>query len=125
MPQLTTPASCEKWRGNRCSNKAGERIRKDPVKHHIWISERHVPHCLSRQKILWKRMSGSTLLNRSSGFSDVRRLKSPCLRHNNCEALPLHGGGIMLSFSRPVIKSHGMSSNWLSGSIIYLKGSSI
>jgi hypothetical protein len=104
MPQLTTPAFCGKWRGNKCSSKASERIRKDPMKHHIWISQRHVPHCLSRRKILWKRMSGSALLNKSSGFSDVRRLKSPCLRHNSCEALPVHGGEIMLPFSQSVIK---------------------
>jgi hypothetical protein len=83
------------------------------------------PHCFSRRKILWKRMSGSALLNRSLGFSNVRRLKSPCLRHNNCEALPVHGGEIMLPFSRPVIKLHGTSSSWLSRSTIYLKGSSI
>jgi hypothetical protein len=49
----------------------------------------------SRRNILWKRMSGSALLNRSSGFSDVRRLKSPYLRHSSCEALPVHGGEIM------------------------------
>jgi hypothetical protein len=78
MPWPTTPAFCVKWRDNKCSSKAGERIRKDPMKHHIWISQRHVPHCLSRQKILWKRMSGSALSSESSGFSDVRRFKSPC-----------------------------------------------
>jgi hypothetical protein len=65
------------------------------------------------------------VIEQKFGFSGVRRLKSPCLRHNNCEALPVHGGEIMLPFSRPVIKSHGMSSSWLSGSIIYLKESSI
>jgi hypothetical protein len=89
------PAFCGKWRNNKCSSKAGDHIRKDPVKHHIWISQRHDPHCLSRRKILWKRMSGSALSNRSSGFSDVRRLKRPYLRHNSCEALPVHGGEIM------------------------------
>jgi hypothetical protein len=125
MPQLTTPVSCGKWQGNKCSNKVGGHIRKDPVKHHTWISQRHALHCLSRQKILWKRMSGFALLNRSSGFSDVWRLKSPCLWHNNCEALPVRGGEIMLPFKRSVIKSHGMSSSWLSVSTIYLKGSSI
>jgi hypothetical protein len=66
-----------------------------PAKLHICISQRHVPHYLSRRKILWKRMSGSALSNKSSGFSDVRRLKSPYLRHNSCEALPAHGGEIM------------------------------
>jgi hypothetical protein len=83
------------WRDNKFSNKVGERIRKDPAKLPIWISQRHVPHYLSTRKILWKRMSGSALSNKSLGFSDVRRLKSPCLRHNNCEALPAHGGEIM------------------------------
>ena len=41
------------------------------------------------------------------------------------EALPVRGGEIMLSLNRTVIKLLGMSLNWLSGSIIYLKGSSI
>jgi hypothetical protein len=111
--------------GQQMQQQGGRAYPQGPTKHHIWISQRHVPHCFSRRKILWKRMSGSSLLNRSSGFSDVRRLKSPCLRHNNCKALPVHGGEIMLSFSRPAIKLHGTSSSWLSGSIIYLKGSSI
>jgi hypothetical protein len=125
MPRPTTPAFCGKWRDNKCNSKAGERIRKDPAKLHIWISQRHVPHYLSRRKILWKQMSGSELSNKSSGFSDTRRLKSPYLQHSSCEALPAHGGEIMLSFSRPAIKLHGMSSNWLSWSTIYLKGCSI
>jgi hypothetical protein len=95
MPQLTTPTFCGKWRDNKCSSKAGGCICKDPAKLHIWISQRHVPHYLSRQKIIWKRMSGSALSNKSSGFSDVRRLKSPYLWHNSCEALPALGGEIM------------------------------
>jgi hypothetical protein len=53
------------------------------------------PPLFVKRKILWKRMSGSALSNKSSGFSDVRRLKSPYLRHNSCEALPAHGGEIM------------------------------
>jgi hypothetical protein len=125
MPQLTTPVSYGKWQGNKCSNKAGGHIRKAPVKHPIWISPSHALHCLSKQKTLWKRMNGSALLNRSPGFSGVWRLKSPCLQHNNCEALPVRGGEILLLFSRPVIKSYGMSSSWLSESTIYLKESSI
>jgi hypothetical protein len=81
--------------GQQMQQKAGERIRKDPAKLHIWISQRHVPHYLSRRKILLKQMSGSELSNKSSGFSDVRRLKSPYLRCNSCEALPAPGGEIM------------------------------
>jgi hypothetical protein len=38
--------------GHKCNGKAGERIRNDPTKLHIWISQRHVPHYLSRRKIL-------------------------------------------------------------------------
>jgi hypothetical protein len=32
------------------------------------------------------------VIEQKFGFSDVRRPKSPCLRHNNCEALLVHGG---------------------------------
>jgi hypothetical protein len=37
-------------------------------------------------------MSGSGLSNKSLGFSDARRLKSPYLRHISCEALSAPGG---------------------------------
>jgi hypothetical protein len=43
MPQPTTPAFCGKWQDNKCNSKAGERIRKDPAKLHIWISQKRVP----------------------------------------------------------------------------------
>jgi hypothetical protein len=125
MPRPTTPAFFGKWRDNKCNSKAGEPIRKDPAKLHIWISLRHVPHYLSRLKILLKRMNGSGLSNKSLGFSDVRRLKSPYLWHNSCEALPVPGGEIMWLFSRLVIKLHGTNSNWRFRSTIFLKGCSI
>jgi hypothetical protein len=48
---LTTPASFVKWRDSSCSSKAGELIRKDPTKLHIWISQKHVLHYSSRLKI--------------------------------------------------------------------------
>jgi hypothetical protein len=54
------------------------------------------------------------VIEQKFGLSGVRRLKSPCLQHNNCEALPVRGGEILLPFSQPIIKSHGMSSSWLS-----------
>jgi hypothetical protein len=38
--------------GQQCNSKAGECIHKDPTKLHIWISQRHVSHYLSRRKIL-------------------------------------------------------------------------
>jgi hypothetical protein len=125
MPQPITPAFFGKLQDNKCNSKAGEHIRKDAVKLHIWISQRHVPRCLSRLKILLKQMSGSGLLNKSLGFSDKRRLKSPYLRRNRCGALPALGGEIMWLSSLLVIKLPGTSSNWLSGSTIFLKGCSI
>jgi hypothetical protein len=93
------------------NSKAGERIRKDPAKLHIWISQKCVPRYLSRLKILLKRMNGSGLSNKSLGFSDVRRLKSPYLRHSSCEALPAPGGEIMWLSSMLVIKLPGTNSN--------------
>ena len=96
MQQPTTPAFCGKWRDSKCNSKAGEPIRKDPAKLHIWISQKRVPRCLSRLKILLKQMSGSGLSNKSSGFSDARRLKSPYSRHINCEALSALGGELDL-----------------------------
>src|SRR5699024_8445165 len=125
MQQPITPAFCRKWWDNRCNSKAGERIHKDLAKPHIWTSRRHVPHYLSGLKILLKWMSGSGLSNKSLGFSDARRLKSPYLRHNSCEALPALGGEIMWLSSLLVIKLPGTNSNWLSGSTIFLKGCSI
>jgi hypothetical protein len=125
MPQPTTPSFCGKWRDNKCNNKAGERIRKELAKLHIWTSRRHVPHYLSRLRILLKQMSGSGLSNKSLGFSDARRLKSPYLRRSSCEALPALGGEIMWLSSLLVIKLLGTNSNWLSGSTIFLMGCSI
>jgi hypothetical protein len=125
MPQPTTPAFCGKWSDSKCNSKVGERIRKDPAKLHIWTSRRHVPRCLSRLRILLKRMSGSGLSNKSSGFFDARRLKSPYLRHSSCEALPALGGEITWLSSLLVIKLPRTNSNWLSGSTIFLMGCSI
>jgi hypothetical protein len=125
MPQPIAPAFYGKWRDNKCNSKAGERICKDPAKLHIWTSQRHAPHYLSRLKILLKQMSGSGLSNRSLGFSDARRLKNPYLRRSSCEALPALGGEIMWLSSLLVIKLPRTNSNWLSGSTIFLKGCSI
>jgi hypothetical protein len=106
-----TPAFFGKWWDSKCNSKAGEHIRKDPVKLHIWISHKRIPRYLSRLKILLKRMNGSGLSNKSLGFSDAWRLKSPYLRHNSCEALPAPGGEIMWLSSLLVIKLPGASLN--------------
>jgi hypothetical protein len=125
MQQPTTPAFFGKWRDSKCNSKAGERIRKDPTKLHIWISQKRVPHYLSRLKILLKRMSGFGLSNKSLGFSDARRLKSPYLRCSSCEALLAPGGEIMWLSSLLVIKLPRTNSNWHFGSTIFLKECSI
>jgi hypothetical protein len=104
---------------------AGERIRKDLVKLHIWISQKRVLRYLSKLKILLKRMNGFRSSNKSLGFSDARRLKSPYLRHSSCEALLALGGEIMWLSSRLVIKLRGTNSNWHFGVTIFLKGCSI
>jgi hypothetical protein len=109
MQQPTTPAFFEKWRDSKCNSKAGECICKDPVKLHIWISQKRVPRYLSRLKIPLKRMNGSGLSNKSLGFSDARRLKSPYLRRSSCEALPALGGEIMWLSSLLVIKLPGVT----------------
>jgi hypothetical protein len=111
MQQPITPTFFGKWRDSKCNSKAGEHIRKDPVKLHIWISHKRIPRYLSRLKILLKRMNGSGLSNKSLGFSDAWRLKSPYLRHNSCEALPAPGGEIMWLSSLLVIKLPGASLN--------------
>jgi hypothetical protein len=77
---LTTPASFAKWRDNNCSSKAGELIRKDPAKLHIWISRKHVPHYSSRLKIPLKLTNGFGLLSRNLGSSGARRPRSHYLR---------------------------------------------
>jgi hypothetical protein len=125
MQQPITPASFAKWRDNNISSKAGELIRKDPAKLHIWISQKCVPHCSSRLKIPLKRMNGFGLLSKILGFSDARRLKSPYLWHNSCEALPAPGGEIMWLYSLLVIKLHGTNLNWHFGSTTFQKDCSI
>jgi hypothetical protein len=77
---LTTPAFFVKWRDSNFNSKAGELIRMDPTKLHIWISWKHVPHYSSRLKIPSKLTNGSGLLSKSLDSSDAQRLRSHYLR---------------------------------------------
>jgi hypothetical protein len=111
--------------GQQMQQQGGERIRKDPTKLHIWISQKRVPRYLSRLKIPLKRTSGSGLSNKSLGFSDARRLRSPYLWRSSCEALPAPSGEIMWLSSLLVIKLPGTNSGWHFGSTIFQKECSI
>jgi hypothetical protein len=123
---LTTPASFVKWRDINCSSKAGELIRKDPVKLHIWISRKLVPHYSSRPKIPSKLTIGSRLLSRSLDFSDARRFRSPLFCGATFKRPCQHLVGKLCSHSAlPVIKLPGTNLNLHFWSTTFQKGCSI